>query len=200
MEKSISQAQDTERKILEMTNWMSDIAELLQKRIDADVVAGDVPEEYDSLKEEFKQNEEMLAELETYAADLESEGNMEASIRLREQIELLKKHYTEVSVKFRKFQRPADFEPKFSRVKRDLDHIGEQIHLVEISSEDPEFLQEKLEICVVSSKLWLKFKCLPKFYEKKRGGGGGIVYGIKIFEKQFSNLELYKKTKNESLI
>uniref|UniRef100_A0A8W8JFQ6 Dystrophin n=1 Tax=Magallana gigas TaxID=29159 RepID=A0A8W8JFQ6_MAGGI len=148
LEKSISQAQDTERKILEMTNWMSDIAELLQKRIDADVVAGDVPEEYDSLKEEFKQNEEMLAELETYAADLESEGNMEASIRLREQIELLKKHYTEVSVKFRKFQRPADFEPKFSRVKRDLDHIGEQIHLVEISSEDPEFLQEKLEICV----------------------------------------------------
>lgn len=153
MEKSISQAQDTERKILEMTNWMSDIAELLQKRIDADVVAGDVPGEYDSLKEEFKQNEEMLAELETYAADLESEGNMEASTRLREQIELLKKHYVEVSVKFRKFQRPADFEPKFSRVKRDLDHIGEQIHLVEISSEDPEFLQEKLEICVVSNRL-----------------------------------------------
>lgn len=30
--------------------------------------------------------------------------------------------------------------------------------------------------------------------------GGGTVYGIKIFEKQFSNLELYKKTKNESLI
>lgn len=171
MEKSISQAQDTERKILEMTNWMSDIAELLQKRIDADVVAGDVPEEYDSLKEEFKQNEEMLAELETYAADLESEGNMEASIRLREQIELLKKHYTEVSVKFRKFQRPADFEPKFSRVKRDLDHIGEQIHLVEISSEDPEFLQEKLEICVVSSKLLLKFKMFTLSSTSKKGGG-----------------------------
>lgn len=34
----------------------------------------------------------------------------------------------------------------------------------------------------------------------KKKGGGGIVYGIKIFEKQFSNLELYKKTKNESLI
>lgn len=36
-----------------------------------------------------------------------------------------------------------------------------------------------------------------KFYVKK---GGGIVYGIKIFNKQYSNLELYKKTKNESLI
>ncbi|XP_078330229.1 dystrophin-like isoform X4 [Crassostrea virginica] len=148
LEKSISQAQDTERKILEMTNWMSDISDLLQKRIDADVVAGDVPEEYDSLKEEFKQNEEMLAELETFAADLESEGNMEASSRLHEQIELLKKHYGDVSVKFRKFQRPADFEPKFSRVKRDLDHIGEHIHLVEVRSEDPVDLQEKLDICV----------------------------------------------------
>lgn len=34
--------------------------------------------------------------------------------------------------------------------------------------------------------------------KKKRGW---IVYGIKIFNKQYSNLELYKKTKkNESLI
>lgn len=29
-------------------------------------------------------------------------------------------------------------------------------------------------------------------YTKKKGG---IVYGIKIFNKQYSNLELYKKTK-----
>jgi dystrophin len=133
-----------------MTNWMSDISDLLQKRIDADVVAGDVPREYDSLKEEFKQNEEMLAELEGYAAELESQGNMEASARLHEQIQLLKNHYDEVSVKFRKFQRPADFEPKFSRVKRELDSIGEQIHLVEIGSEDPASLQDKLDIAVVS--------------------------------------------------
>ncbi|XP_061169275.1 dystrophin-like isoform X1 [Saccostrea echinata] len=148
LETSISQAQDTERKILEMTNWMSDIADLLQKRIDADVVAGDVPGEYDSLKEEFKQNEEMLGELEVYSAELESQGNMEASARLHEQIELLRKHFADVSVKFRKFQRPADFEPKFNRVKRELDSIGDQIHLVEVGSEDPGLLQEKLDICV----------------------------------------------------
>lgn len=67
-----------------MINWMLDIAELLQKRIDVDVVAGDVLEEYDSLKEEFKQNEEMLVEFEIYVVDLESEGNMEVSIRFRE--------------------------------------------------------------------------------------------------------------------
>lgn len=67
-----------------MINWMLDIVELLQKRIDVDVVAGDVLEEYDSLKEEFKQNEEMLAEFEIYVVDLESEGNMEVSIRFRE--------------------------------------------------------------------------------------------------------------------
>lgn len=169
LEQSISQAQDTERKILEMTNWMSDISDLLQKRIEADVVAGDVPGEHDSLKEEFKQNEEMLAELEVFAADLESQGNMEASARLHEQIELLKKHYTEVSIKFRKFQRPADFEPKFSRVKRELDSIGEQIHLVEIGSEDPGTLQEKLDISVVSypivSSTNLKMKTLSSCFD-----------------------------------
>lgn len=34
----------------------------------------------------------------------------------------------------------------------------------------------------------------------KKNGGGGIVYGIKVFNKQYSNLELYKKTKYESFI
>ena len=62
---------------------------------------------------------------------------------------LIQKHYSEVSIKFRKFQRPVDFEPKMSRVKRELDSIGERIHLLEVRTENYETLQGKHDQCMV---------------------------------------------------
>jgi hypothetical protein len=35
-----------EKQILEMSRWMSDVTEVLQQRLDADVLSGDVPEEF----------------------------------------------------------------------------------------------------------------------------------------------------------
>lgn len=47
MEQSVQKAQTLERQMLEMSQWMSDVTEHLQSRLDADVLAGDVPEEYE---------------------------------------------------------------------------------------------------------------------------------------------------------
>ena len=63
----------------------------------------------------------------------------------------LQKHYTEVMAKFRKFQRPVDFEPKLTHVKRVLDEIEERIHLIELRSEDPDIIQGQLDQCMVGS-------------------------------------------------
>ena len=52
--------------------------------------------------------------------------------------------------KFRKFQRPVDFEPKLTHVKRVLDEIDERIHLIELCSEDPDVVQGQLDHCMVS--------------------------------------------------
>ena len=69
----------------------------------------------------------------------------------------LQKHLAELNVKFGKFQRPADFEPKQSHVKRELDNIQERIYLLEIRSDDLETLQQKHETCMVGS-----YTCLPR--------------------------------------
>lgn len=37
------------------------------------------------------------------------------------------------------------------------------------------------------------------YLSSKKKKGGGIVYGIKIFNKQYNNLELLKKTKKMNL-
>ena len=63
---------------------------------------------------------------------------------------VLQKHLGEVMAKFRKFQRPVDFEPKLTHVKRVLDEIDERIHLIELCSEDPDVVQGQLDHCMVS--------------------------------------------------
>lgn len=52
-------------------------------------------------------------------------------------------------MKFKKFQRPVDFEPKMTHVKRMLDEIEERIHLCEIRSDDHETLLGQLENSMV---------------------------------------------------
>jgi hypothetical protein len=47
LEDSIIQAQNRESRILDMSQWMTEMNELLQSRLDADILAGDVPKEFE---------------------------------------------------------------------------------------------------------------------------------------------------------
>jgi len=47
LEESIARAQARETQIVEMSQWMSDVNDLLQTRLDADVLAGDTPKEFE---------------------------------------------------------------------------------------------------------------------------------------------------------
>jgi len=49
LEENILQAQNREGQILDMTQWMTEMNDLLQSRLDADILAGDVPDEYEVL-------------------------------------------------------------------------------------------------------------------------------------------------------
>jgi hypothetical protein len=47
LEDNIIQAQNREGRILDMSQWMTEMNELLQSRLDADILAGDIPKEYE---------------------------------------------------------------------------------------------------------------------------------------------------------
>ncbi len=47
LESGIQEAQTRESQILEMSQWMSEVGSLLQSRLDADILAGDIPKEYE---------------------------------------------------------------------------------------------------------------------------------------------------------
>ncbi|XP_025099293.1 dystrophin-like isoform X3 [Pomacea canaliculata] len=166
LEQSIQCAQRIERQVLEMSQWMAEVSQHLQSRLDADLLASDVPQEYESLKEEFSQQEALLRELEDHVTQYQQQGKVDASTRLEQQIQLLKKHFAEVMMKFRKFQRPAEFEPKLSHVKRELDSIQERIHLLEVPSDDPQAIQERHDACMRHYKTMSELKCEVEYVLK----------------------------------
>ena len=47
LEELIQQAQSREGQILEVSQWMSEVMTFLQHKLDADLLAGDMPEEYE---------------------------------------------------------------------------------------------------------------------------------------------------------
>ncbi|KAK2181696.1 hypothetical protein NP493_384g04000 [Ridgeia piscesae] len=162
LEEAVTQAQTRESQIVEMSQWMAEVTALLQNRLDADILAGDMPKEYESLKAEFEQQQAILGNLEKLAVDYKAQGKVEAGARLEQQSSLLRKHYTEVMAKFRKFQRPVDFEPKLTHVKRVLDEIEERIHLIELRSEDPDIIQGQLDQCMAIQRFHKFYKTMSE--------------------------------------
>ena len=47
LEEAILQAQARESQIVEMSQWVTDVNDLLQTRLDADVLASDTPKEFE---------------------------------------------------------------------------------------------------------------------------------------------------------
>ncbi|ESO83438.1 hypothetical protein LOTGIDRAFT_169302 [Lottia gigantea] len=148
LEQNINRAQNIERKMLEMTQWMSDISQHLQLRLDADILAGDNPEEFETLKREFAEEEKLLEELEESSKKYKLQGKEEAGQRLEQQTTLLKKHFADVTLKFRKFQRPTNFDPKLSHVKREMDNIQDRSYMLEVPNFNPSDITDRHEQCM----------------------------------------------------
>ncbi len=47
LEEGVMEAQNRESQMIEMSQWMTEITQLLQSRLDADILAGDMPKEFE---------------------------------------------------------------------------------------------------------------------------------------------------------
>jgi hypothetical protein len=61
-----------------------------------------------------------------------------------------KNQFLQLQTKFRHFQKPSDFEPKYAKMRQVLNDIEQNIHLLEVRSDDPDIIHNQLENCLVS--------------------------------------------------
>lgn len=153
LENSIVQAQQCERKLLNLQGWISHIDTVLQNRLDNDISAQDIPEEVTQLQIEFADKEHDIQDLDEHVKHYQTQGRIEAACRLEEQLILIKEQYEEILSQFKKFQKPADFDSKLNRVIRMLDEIEQGLHIVEITCHEPDAIQDQLEQCMHFYKL-----------------------------------------------
>ncbi len=63
---------------------------------------------------------------------------------------IFKNQSLQLQTKFRHFQKPSDFEPKYVKMHQILHDIEQNIHILEIRSDDPDVIHNQLENCLVS--------------------------------------------------
>ncbi|XP_078699235.1 dystrophin-like isoform X12 [Branchiostoma floridae x Branchiostoma belcheri] len=148
LEQRIASAQDLEKDVLELERWFTRTDKLLQSRINSGVCASDVPEEFEQLQDEFDARDEDLEEIGRKCQALMAEGSTEATTRIRQQSEILQKRMVEIKAKFRKYQKPADFDPKMSRVRDILNNVEKELGVLELKHHEPEMVQGQLDICM----------------------------------------------------
>ncbi|KAI1301280.1 Dystrophin, isoform E [Halotydeus destructor] len=136
LESIMCEAQHCETQVLNMQSWLSRFDLLLQKRLDSDTLAEDVPDEVEQLDTEVKENADLLQHLESCVGMYEQQERSEAAARLKEQVDLIKYRLAAVQGKFKQYKCPSDLEPKLQRILRTLETCEASIEAIKLNSHE----------------------------------------------------------------
>ena len=167
LDKAINEVQNWEHCLLELQEWVSYMEKYLSTRLDQDLFASDIgDDEFNRIQTQFGQNERTLKELEDSVEKYKLSGNS-ASSRLEQQLGSIKLAWADLQHKWRKFQKPADFDPKLNRVRKQLDDVEQLLHLIEFDSEDSDAIHMQLEHCMKFYKTLSELKGQIEFVLKQ---------------------------------
>ncbi|XP_033125074.1 dystrophin-like isoform X4 [Anneissia japonica] len=148
LETNVQLLQRLERDMLSLQNWITTVDKTLMGRLASKISATDVPEEFEQLRLEFASRETDYDDIDSRAHGLIEQTHEGASHRMQQQIDMLRKNLDELQFKFRKFQKPADFEPKMLHVKEILERVNEGIKVLDLKNCEPEVIQTQLDACM----------------------------------------------------
>ncbi|KAI0987213.1 hypothetical protein GJ496_006771 [Pomphorhynchus laevis] len=186
LEESVIESKRTEQQTRKLQDWMNHVDELLNTKIER-ISQNDM----DLLREEFEESARTLDMLNDKISFLRISGKSEAARRLDDQVVCLRKRYNELHQKYRQCQIPSDFEPNLERCRRVVHEVEQNIHAVDIKSDDPDIIQMQLDSCM---KLYnILFEIQPEVENVIRAGrritDNGSVENPELIIRQISNLK-----------
>ncbi|XP_022094793.1 dystrophin-like [Acanthaster planci] len=148
LENNVQLLQQLEKDMLVLQSWITIVDRTLNGRLASRVSALDVPSEFEQMKSEFEAHETVLSNIDSRATALMEQTSSSANQRLHQQVEILRKNMDELQHKFRKFQKPSDFEPKMAHVKGILDNVQEGIGVLVVKNREPEVIKTQQDACM----------------------------------------------------
>ncbi|XP_064906034.1 dystrophin isoform X11 [Columba livia] len=142
LEQSIQSAQETDKTLRLIQESLSAIDKQLTAYIADRVDAAQVPQEAQKIQSELTSHEISLEEMKK-----RNQGK-DAAKRVLSQIDVAQKKLQDVSMKFRLFQKPANFEERLQECKRILDEVKLQVPKLEKKSVEQEVVQSRLDHCM----------------------------------------------------
>lgn len=109
----------------------------------------------------------MLKDLEENVEKYKLQGKTESATRLDQQLTVMKRQWSELSHKFKKFQKPADFDQKLNKLRKQLEEIDQAMYMIEMNNEDPDTIHLQLEHCMKFYKTLSELKSQIEFVLKQ---------------------------------
>lgn len=103
--------------------------------------------------EEFSTNEQLLSAMRQEVDSHQANGKVEASNRLREQVNLLENQFQTCQTKFNRFTAPhAGFEARLNRALGELRGVERSSCILDVTSAGPSNVQDQYQHCLVNLK------------------------------------------------
>lgn len=142
LEQSIQSAQEIEKSLHSIQESLSSIDQQLTTYLTDKVDASQMPQEAQKIQSDLTSHEISLEEMKKH-----NQGK-EAAQRVLSQIDVAQKKLQDVSLKFRLFQKPANFEQRLQESKMILDEVKMHLPALETKSIEQEVVQSQLNHCV----------------------------------------------------
>ncbi|XP_025713440.2 dystrophin isoform X2 [Callorhinus ursinus] len=142
LEQSIQSAQEIEKSLHLIQESLSSIDKQLAAYIADKVDAAQMPQEAQKIQSDLTSHEISLEEMKKH-----NQGK-ETAQRVLSQIDVAQKKLQDVSMKFRLFQKPANFEQRLQESKMILDEVKMHLPALETKSVEQEVVQSQLNHCV----------------------------------------------------
>ncbi|XP_061205381.1 dystrophin isoform X8 [Neopsephotus bourkii] len=142
LEQSIQSAQETDKTLRLIQESLAVIDKQLTAYIADRVDAAQVPQEAQKIQSELTSHEISLEEMK------KRNRGKDVAKRVLSQIDVAQKKLQDVSMKFRLFQKPANFEQRLQECKRILDEVKLQVPKLETKSVEQEVVQSQLDHCM----------------------------------------------------
>ncbi|XP_012585751.1 PREDICTED: dystrophin isoform X6 [Condylura cristata] len=142
LEQSIQSAQEIEKSLHLIQDSLSSIDQQLAAYIADKVDAAQMPQEAQKIQSDLTSHEISLEEMKKH-----NQGK-EATQRVLSQVIMAQKKLQDVSMKFRLFQKPANFEQRLQESKMILDEVKMHLPALETKSIEQEVVQSQLNHCV----------------------------------------------------
>ncbi|XP_023158466.1 dystrophin, isoforms A/C/F/G/H isoform X1 [Ceratitis capitata] len=149
LEKEVSEAEQSEKCIVQFEAWLTRVDEILTEHLENDVTIEDLPEDFQRLVKEFDSKQHCFKEIEELIAEHTRNGKIEAANRLQEKLNLTELRFKACQLKLNKCTAPQPaYEQRLNRAVAELRAVEHSTLVLDVASAGPSTVQAQYQKCV----------------------------------------------------